>query len=766
MSVSSDVAVLVPAGGANARASRQDARPAERPGLRLAAFAALALYGTIRWCTLMIPAPGWRMVGLLAVAVATAGIGHGLRDRSRVALIALAVVAVVLMFPLSGLPLRWITHVRIAVTANAIGGGLSALPDALVPYNGVNQWLRMVIVLGGGILLIDAALMLAFAPRPISDLRRAAVALPLVALAIVPCTLVRPQLPYAQGLILFGLLAVFLWGERVRRGEALMAGIVAAVAVLAGMLIAPRLDPHSSWLNYEALAGNLAPAHVDRFDWSQRYGPLRWPRANTEVLDVKAATPDYWKAEDLDTFDGRGWLAASVQSSDAQSTISHTNLARWSQKIQVTVRAMKTFNVIAAGIAAAPQRLPGNIIAGPSEGTWTTSTQLGPGDSYTVNVYVPHPSPAQLEGAGTDYPEQLIPAYLTLGIPVHAGAQGPSAIEPVLFEPFGAPPGGAYGPTIAPPGRTMSISPYAPAYALAQRLARRADTLYDFVLSVEHYLLSSRFRYDENPPRSAYPLETFLFKSRVGYCQQFAGAMAMLLRMGGVPARVAAGFTTGSYNRAEHQYVVTDLNAHAWVEAWFPGFGWVRFDPTPAVAPARGGRSALPIIASKINSPGARSGPSPKGVEKTGTVARTTAPGESGGGPALLIVMLGVALVAIALLARATVLLRPPGQDELLAELERALKRCGRPIAGGTTLATLEQRFHGAPDAEAYVRTLRLARFGSAGGRPTRAQRRALRAELRAGLGVAGMLRALWALPPKLTLRRTVSEPSSTGIHS
>jgi protein-glutamine gamma-glutamyltransferase len=112
------------------------------------------------------------------------------------------------------------------------------------------------------------------------------------------------------------------------------------------------------------------------------------------------------------------------------------------------------------------------------------------------------------------------------------------------------------------------------------------------------------------------------------------------------------------------------------------------------------------------------------------------------------------------------VVLREPGQDELLAELERALKRCGRPIADGTTLATLEQRFHGAPDAEAYVRTLRLARFGSAGDRPTRAQRRALRAQLRAGLGVAGMLRALWALPPKLTLRRTESEPSSTGIHS
>src|SRR5262249_13211214 len=134
MSVNTDIAVLVPAGGANARASRQDARPVERPGLRLAAFAALALYGTIRWSTLLTPAPGWRMVGLLALAVLIAGVGHGLGGRSRTALIALAVVSVVLLFALSGLPLPWLTHVRIAVAANAIGSGLSALPDALVPY--------------------------------------------------------------------------------------------------------------------------------------------------------------------------------------------------------------------------------------------------------------------------------------------------------------------------------------------------------------------------------------------------------------------------------------------------------------------------------------------------------------------------------------------------------------------------------------------------------------------------------------------------------
>src|SRR5207248_3228868 len=99
-------------------------------------------------------------------------------------------------------------------------------------------------------------------------------------------------------------------------------------------------------------------------------------------------------------------------------------------------------------------------------------------------------------------------------------------------------------------------------------------------------------------------LESFLFSARRGYCQQFAGAMALLLRMGGVPARVATGFATGNYDSSKHQYVVSDLDAHAWVEAYFPGYGWVRFDPTPAAAPARGGRtSLLPVQGQNANSP-------------------------------------------------------------------------------------------------------------------------------------------------------------------
>ena len=98
-------------------------------------------------------------------------------------------------------------------------------------------------------------------------------------------------------------------------------------------------------------------------------------------------------------------------------------------------------------------------------------------------------------------------------------------------------------------------------------------------------MLASPTRSPRRP--SARTLDGFLFDARSGYCQQYSGAMALLLRMAGIPTRVATGFTAGSLDRKAKEYVVRDLDAHSWVEAWFPELGWVTFDPTPSSAPPR-----------------------------------------------------------------------------------------------------------------------------------------------------------------------------------
>ena len=83
------------------------------------------------------------------------------------------------------------------------------------------------------------------------------------------------------------------------------------------------------------------------------------------------------------------------------------------------------------------------------------------------------------------------------------------------------------------------------------------------------------------------PLEHFLFDTKAGYCQHFSGAMALLLRFGGIPTRVATGFSPGGFRKRQGEWVVRDRDAHSWVEAWFDGIGWVTFDPTPTATPAR-----------------------------------------------------------------------------------------------------------------------------------------------------------------------------------
>src|SRR5207248_9809328 len=141
----------------------------------------------------------WRLVGLLLLAVALAGAMPLLRRVNVGVAIAGAILLCLLAFPIAGLPWHWFRHLRVTVSADLIGTGLQDLAGALVPYLGTSHAVRLVIMLGAAILLLDGALVFGFAPRPLRDGRRAVAALPLIALAVVPSVLVRPQLPYLQG---------------------------------------------------------------------------------------------------------------------------------------------------------------------------------------------------------------------------------------------------------------------------------------------------------------------------------------------------------------------------------------------------------------------------------------------------------------------------------------------------------------------------------------------------------------------------------------
>jgi len=127
---------------------------------------------------------------------------------------------------------------------------------------------------------------------------------------------------------------------------------------------------------------------------------------------------------------------------------------------------------------------------------------------------------------------------------------------------------------------------------LAQLITAGKENNYDRAVAIESYL-RTHFGYtlqlSRTPPRD--PLAEFLFFRKQGHCEYFASSMAIMLRTLRIPSRVVNGFRTGEFNDLTSQYVVRESDAHSWVEAYFPGYGWVSFDPTPVNVGSRMGWS-------------------------------------------------------------------------------------------------------------------------------------------------------------------------------
>lgn len=154
---------------------------------------------------------------------------------------------------------------------------------------------------------------------------------------------------------------------------------------------------------------------------------------------------------------------------------------------------------------------------------------------------LPTLEPAKLRTASTDYPDNIRETYLQL------------------------------------PELDKRILPF------AESVTARATNPYDKATAIENFL-RTRFTYtlDLTGNVNKDPLATFLFKTRAGHCEYFASAMTIMLRTIGIPSREINGFLPGEYNDLGGDYIVRASDAHSWVEAYFPGTGWVTFDPTPA----------------------------------------------------------------------------------------------------------------------------------------------------------------------------------------
>ncbi|MEK7807535.1 MAG: transglutaminase-like domain-containing protein [Chloroflexota bacterium] len=253
----------------------------------------------------------------------------------------------------------------------------------------------------------------------------------------------------------------------------------------------------------------------------------------------------YWRNITYDIYTGRGWLSSITSEIDyeAGQPTEDADRLRARRALRQDVQLAKGFKglMLEAGTLITVDhnfrvawREPGDFFGATVEA-----------ESYRAVSMISTATQDQLRSAGENYPPSILDRYLTLPDDV------PSRI-----------------------------------HALARDLTATSATPYDRARAIENYLRKFPYTLDlYAPPVNRDVVDYFLFDLQRGYCDYYATAMVVLTRAAGVPARLATGYAAGKYDAAQMHYVVTEAEAHSWVEVYFPEYGWVEFEPTGGRAP-------------------------------------------------------------------------------------------------------------------------------------------------------------------------------------
>ena len=370
-------------------------------------------------------------------------------------------------------------------------------------------------------------------------------------------------------------------------GAALAAGgVVLLAAVAASSSPAFAKGAFLDWQQWDFYTRPAKPVSV-AYVWNSSYDDLTFHGKPTTVLRIAAdSTPRYWRATVLDAVvDGR-WEEDFSGSAYETVPLGEPSLVpareydkdAWTSQT-VKVEALNDDHLV-GGSTPVAYAAPGlGLVDYDRRGIARAHERPTRGDSYEVESYSPSPTPRELARSKPIYPELIRSdrRYLEVDSHVYPELFGVPDREQDLNDLFSS---AAHG---------RELRPYRPLYVLAERVAGGAKSPYAAAVALERWFrVGGGFLYDQHPPHTpgVPPLVDFVTHTHEGYCQHFAGAMALMLRYLGIPSRVAAGFTSGVYDRKHGEWVVSDRDAHAWVEVWFRGWGWLPFDPTP-------GRSGL-----------------------------------------------------------------------------------------------------------------------------------------------------------------------------
>lgn len=286
---------------------------------------------------------------------------------------------------------------------------------------------------------------------------------------------------------------------------------------------------------------------------------LSAPQGDGEVFRVTLsefpAARLYWRVRVYDTYENGQWTASAAETlpfapeNDALLLANNAAL----QTIELTFD-WKSSPVSLLPLPPSPRwvsragslqvvRLPDGAY---DLQTWSVEPPLRSGDQVRARAAVLQPTVRELRLAPETYPDEVKERYLAL----------PADLSGSLRR-------------------------------LAERLTRDQPTAYDKAQAVTAYL-RAEMQYSlevPSPPPGVDPVDWFLFTWKSGFCNYYASAQVLLLRAAGVPARLAVGYAPGEYLRGERAFLVRARDAHAWPEVYFPGIGWVEFEPTVSLAP-------------------------------------------------------------------------------------------------------------------------------------------------------------------------------------
>lgn len=280
------------------------------------------------------------------------------------------------------------------------------------------------------------------------------------------------------------------------------------------------------------------------------------PELTDTLLFTVRGPRNYWRARSYAVYTGAGWETADdPEFVPFEEVAPPEDLRRVPQRNEFRVAAA-TDTLLTAGLPAEfdePAEALTTAASGPDavQVRFTTGREYFPtrvNMRYVSTGLVSTATPFDLRRAGDDYPEWTR-AYLQL----------PETL----------------------PERVRTI---------AETLTANAETPYDEATAIRNFLIGIPYNLDiEAPPEDADGVDHFLFETREGYCDYYASAATVLMRAAGIPSRYVLGYAPGRRNAALGVSEVLELNYHSWTEAYFPGYGWVRFEPTPPTAIEFGG---------------------------------------------------------------------------------------------------------------------------------------------------------------------------------